>query len=133
MPKHKSLRIWEDKLKRLFDSIDDRLEDRYGNLFTLHPRRSKRHATSNKEQDGLFNVGASFSLGFGSRYGPGYIVDVRFSTLARVPGDVRKRIEDEVAVLLKQKLLEVFPGRHLEVAKDGRSYKIFGDLSLGKL
>jgi hypothetical protein len=133
MPKHKSLRIWEDKLKRLFDSIDDLLEDKYGNLFPLHPRRSKRYATSNKEQDGLFNVGASFTLGFGSRYGPGYIVDVRFSTLTRVPVDVRNRIEDEVADLLNQKLPEVFPGRHLEVAKDGRTYKIFGNLSLGKL
>ncbi len=133
MPKHKSLRIWEDRLKRLFDSIDDSLEDKYGNLFPLHPQRSKRYTTSNKEADGLFNVGASFTMGFGSRYGPGYIVDVRFSTLVRVPKDVRKRIEDEVADLLKQKLPEVFPGRNLEVAKDGVSYKIFGDLSLGKL
>ena len=52
---------WERKLKRVFDDIDDYLEEKYGHLYTLHPARAERGETSNKEQDGLFNVGATFS------------------------------------------------------------------------
>ena len=133
MLKHKGLEIWEKKLKELFDEIDDYLEDRYGDLFPLHPQRSKRNRTSNKEQDGLFNVGASFSMGVGSRFGPGYVVEVRFSTLSRVPEDLKRRMEREVAGILRRRLPAVFPERRLKVRRDGGSYKIYGDLSLGKL
>jgi hypothetical protein len=133
MVEHRGLLIWEKKLKEVFDEIDDHLEDRYGDRFPLHPRRSKRNRTSNKEQDGLFNVGASFSMGLGSRYGPGYVVEVRFSTLARVPEDLKRRVEREVAGILRDRLPEIFPGRRLKVRRDGGRYKIYGDLSLGKL
>ena len=80
-----------------------------------------------------FNVGASFSAGFGSEYGPGYVVEVRMVTLTRVPYYLRARIEEEVVDLLKEELPKHFPGRDLKVARDGQVYKIFGDLSLGKL
>jgi len=133
MVEHRSRAVWEKRLKGIFDEIDDVLEDRYGGLFPLHPRRAARHATSNKEQDGLFNVGASFTLGLGSRFGPGYVLDVRFSTLADVSEAMRRRIEREVAALLRKKLPEAFPGRRLRVQRDGGSYKIHGDLSLGRL
>ena len=71
MVRHESLDIWEHKLKSIFDKIDDFLEEKYGKLYELHPRRAKVGKTSNKEHDGLFNIGASYSLGFGSKYGAG--------------------------------------------------------------
>ena len=80
---------WEEKLKRVFDHIDDRLESKYGDKYPLHPARPKQGTTANKEEDGLFNVGAAFSAGFGSKRGRGYVVQVRMSTLSGVPAHVR--------------------------------------------
>ncbi len=78
---------WDRRLKRLFDEVDDYLEDKYGDLFPLHPNRMKRGNTSNKEMDGLFNIGASFSPGYGTELGRGYVVDLHLSTLTRVDFD----------------------------------------------
>lgn len=126
---HPRLQEWEGRLKSVFDEIDDWLEDRYGADYPLHPARAARGATANREDDGLFNVGAAYSAGFGSASGPGYVVDVRMSTLAGVDASVRDRLEKEVAELLTQKLPQAFPGRRMEVKRDGGVYKIFGDLS----
>ena len=68
---HPKMMEWDKKLKAIFDRIDDKLEDRYGELFPLHPTRAERGTTSNKESDGLFNVGASFTAGYGSKLGRG--------------------------------------------------------------
>jgi hypothetical protein len=126
------VRAWERKLKRVFDRIDDTLEERYGRLYKRHPNRPPRGTTANKESDGLFNVGASFSAGFGSELGRGYVVNVRMATLARVSPEDQKRIEDTVAERLKEELPKAFPGRELHVDRDGPVYKIYGDLSLSK-
>ena len=80
------------------------LEDKYGHLYPLHPSRAQRGATANKEHDGLFNVGASFSAGFGSEHGSGYIVEIRMATLSHVPIDVRKQIEKDVIKVLNTEL-----------------------------
>ena len=127
------LTVWEDKLKRIFDRIDDYLEEKYGQNYPLHPRRARRGTTANKEQDGLFNVGASFSLGLGSEYGPGYVVEVRLATLSKIPAAVRASIEEEVVRQLERLLPEAFPNKELRIARDGNIYKIYGDLSLGRL
>ena len=132
MRHHKVMR-WEKKLHRLFDRIDDYLEDQYGASFPLHPARASRGSTSSKGQDGLFAVGASYSAGFGSSFGPGYVVEVRLVTLARVPPEIRTRIEEEVVDLLTEALPKEFPGRKLQVERDGSIYKIYGDLGLGKV
>ncbi len=58
---------WEKTLKEIFDIIDDYIEDKYGFLYPLHPSRPQRGRTANKSSDGLFNIGAAFSAGFGSR------------------------------------------------------------------
>ena len=121
---------WEIKLKKVFDEIDDELEERFGALYDLHPSRPKRGTTSNREQDGLFDIGASFSPGFGSEYGRGYVVDVDMVTLEHVPDGVRAHIESKVVALLREKLPLYFPGRGLTVRLDGSVFKIFGDLSL---
>ena len=54
-------------------------------------------------------------------------------TLAKVPRDVRTKIEGEVVRLLRDELPKAFPGRTLKVDRDGPVYKIHGDLSLGKV
>ena len=78
----------------------------------------------------MFNVGASFSAGFGSRLGPGYVVEVRLATLERVPPPIREKIEEEVVDLLRHELPKAFPERHMRVDRDGPVFKIYGDLRL---
>ena len=133
MLQHSKLVVWERKLKSVFDKIDDALEERYGKVYPLHPRRAKRGSTSDKEQDGLFNVGASYSLGIGSKYGPGYVLEVRLATLSQVPREMRGQIEEDVVRFLKRELPQVFPQQKLGVDRDGNVYKIYGDLNLGLL
>jgi hypothetical protein len=127
--RHPRLERWETELKAVFNRIDDRLEEKYGHLYPLHPARPGRGKTASKAQDGLFNIGASYSAGFGSGRGAGYVVEVRMVTLSRVPGEVRRRIEEEAVELLRRELPTAFPGRDLEVVRDGNLYKIYGDLS----
>jgi hypothetical protein len=128
--RHPKVEQWETRLRQVFDRIDDHLEHKYGRKLPLHPARPPRGATSNKSQDGLFNVGASFTAGYGSRHGPGYVVEVRMVTLSRVPQYLRDRIEEEVAERLREELPKEFPDRELVVERDGPVYKIYGDLRL---
>ena len=122
---------FEAGLKRVFDRIDDELESRYGDRYPLHPARPAGGQTGNPEMDGLFNIGAAFSAGYGSEYGPGYLVNVRMVTLRAVPPKVQEQMEEEVAAQLRRLLPEIFPGRTLHVDRDGHVFKIHGDLSLG--
>ncbi len=121
---------FERTLKRLFDRIDDELEDRWGSRYRLHPARPARGSAANKEHDGLFNVGASFSAGFGSDYGKGYVVEVRMVTLQSVPDDVEEEIESYVAQRIEQLVPEFFRARELRVVRENHAFKIVGDLSL---
>jgi hypothetical protein len=50
--------------------------------------------------------------------------------LHRVPEELQEKIEDEVINLLEQQLPKSFPGKDLKVARDGKVYKIFGNLDL---
>ncbi|MDX9801619.1 MAG: hypothetical protein RBT69_09815 [Spirochaetia bacterium] len=128
---HPKIAEFDAKLKKIFDDIDDYLEDNYGALYDLHPSRLERGKASNKSHDGLFNVGASYTAGFGSVYGKGYAIEIRMVTLEKIdPEDVQK-IEDEVKNLLQKKLEEVFPERKLYVDRDLHVLKIHGDFSLG--
>lgn len=131
--KHPRLVEFERKLKRLFDTIDAQLEEQYGSDYQLHPSRPERGATANSSHDGLFNIGATFTAGFGSQIGRGYIVQVDMVTLDRVPTDVRESIENEVADLVAEKLAYYFPNRELRVDRDRNVYKIHGDLRLGQI
>lgn len=130
--RHPRAEEWEERLKGVFDRIDDHLEERYGHLYPLHPSRPSRGGTADREQDGLFNVGAAFAAGYGSRHGPGYVIEVRMATLSRVSAELREQIEKEVAELLRNDLPKAFPGRELKVERDGPVYKIVGDLSLDR-
>ena len=121
---------WEDRLYELLRGIDSKLEDKYGARWPLHPARLSRGSAANPQYDGLFRVTASFSAGYGSQHGPGYIFRVEIVTLSEVPADVREVVEAEAAVLLRTALTEAFPGRSMSVDRDGNVYKIFGDLSI---
>jgi hypothetical protein len=131
--RHPNLVEWEKKLRGIFNKIDSDLETRYGQMYPLHPSRAKHGKTGNSKHDGLFKLDAAFSAGFGSQKGPGYILKIEMITLHKVPADIRAGIEDEVAHKLREQLETVFPGRELKVERDGRIYKLFGDLSLGEL
>lgn len=124
---------FESRLKELFDEVDDYLEDKYGDRYPLHPSRARRGMTSNKESNGLFNVGASFSAGYGSEHGRGYVIDIDMITLRHVPDDVGEMIEQETADYVTRRLAYFFPDRRLEVKRDRHTFKITGDLSLGPL
>jgi hypothetical protein len=128
--RHHKVEQWESKLKRVFDRVDDYLEDKYGGKYALHPARAARGATSSRAHDGLFNIGASFSAGYGSKRGPGYVIEVRMVTLTRVPSYVRTHIEEEAMERLREELPKEFPDRELKVERDGPVYKIYGDLRL---
>lgn len=122
---------WEHRLHGVLQQVDAMLEDQYGHEWPLHPARPPRGTTANAQYDGLFRVTASFSAGYGSEVGRGYVFRVEMVTLASIPVDVRERIEASAADDLRLLLPEVFPGQELHVSRDGGVFKIHGDLSLG--
>ncbi|MFW5693889.1 MAG: hypothetical protein ACOCYB_01880 [Alkalispirochaeta sp.] len=126
----REVREFETKLKRLFDQIDAELEDRWGTEYPLHPARPPRGESSNPETNGLFNVGASFSSGYGSDHGRGYVIETRMVTLTAVDDETRENIRNYVARRVDELLPEYFPDRELDVVRDGDLYKVIGDLSL---
>lgn len=128
--RHRKAKEWEQKLKAVFDEIDVELEAAYGNRFGLHPARALHGTTSSREMDGLFNIGASYSAGFGSRFGAGYVVDIRLSTLQRIPRNLKLELRNRVQAMLVEKLPAAFPGRELHVDQERRHLRIHGDLSL---
>jgi len=120
-------------MKKLFDEVDNYIEDIYGGRYKLHPVRPERGKTSNPEADGLFNIGANFTPGFGSELGRGYLIDVAMSTLEKVDEDVRREIYEAAAEKVKELLPIHFPERELTVRRDRNHFKIQGDFSLGNI
>lgn len=130
---HPKLIAWERKLTEVLAGIDHDLEEEYGHAFPLHPARARHGTTTSPADSGLFRIQSSFSAGFGSHIGRGYLVKVHLVTLSKVPTDVRQAAQDLVAEKLRERLPAAFPGKHLRVDRDGLVYKIHGDLSLGRV
>ena len=124
------LEAFEDKLHGVLSEIDGTLEERWGARWPRHPARPPRGAAANPQYDGLFRMTASFTAGYGSKLGPGYVFRVEISTLADVPEADRRAVEEEAVALLREGLAKAFPGRDLRVDRDGAVLKIHGDLSL---
>jgi hypothetical protein len=124
------LEEWEERLYTLLREIDGALEDKYGKLYPLHPARPKRGETANPQYDGLFRITASYSAGYGSKLGPGYIFRVELVTFEMVPDTIRQTIEAEAIQMAEDGLKRIFPERELSIARDGNVIKIYGDLSL---
>jgi hypothetical protein len=122
---------WEARLQSLFDEIDHVVEAEFGHIASIHPARPARGETSSPSADGLFDLGAAFTAGYGSKHGGGYVVTIRVATLSHIAPDVIEAIERRVLNLLEQKLPDAFPNRHLRVEREDHAYKIIGDLSIG--
>ena len=69
------------------------------------------------ETNGLFDISANYTLGIGSEYGKGYIVDIQLVTLEKVETEVRDRIEQDVLTVLNKELPVIFPGQKLKAVK----------------
>lgn len=130
---HPKLNDFLNRFKAMFDQIDRDLEKRFGQIYSLHPNRPEADTTSNPQADGLFNIGADFTPGYGSELGRGYVLDVQMATLERVSEEDRRRIMNDVVHQVRRLLPEYFPDRRLEVSADGNHFKIIGDFSLGNV
>ena len=128
---HPKTAKFDDRMKELFDEVDHFIEDLYGDNYTLHPVRPKRGQTANPKADGLFNIAAIFTPGFGSELGRGYLIDVSMSTLEKVDDEIRREIYQAAVDKVKELLPIHFPERELTVERDGNHFKIQGDFSLG--
>jgi len=124
---------FDNTMKKLFDEVDSYIEDIYGGRYDLHPLRPARGQTANPEADGLFNIGANFTPGFGSELGRGYLIDVSMSTLEKVDEGVRREIYEAAAKKVGELLPLYFPERELAVRQDRNHFKIQGDFSLGTI
>ena len=130
---HPKTAEFDRRLKAMFDEIDHLLEDRYHSHWTLRRNRPARGETANPEADGLFNVGAYFSPGFGSELGRGFLLDIELATDDSVTPEAMEEVELFTLELLEKLLPVHFPERELKVSRDGAMYKIHGDFSLGTL
>jgi hypothetical protein len=130
---HPKMNEFNRRLKALFDEVDDWLEDTYDSTFRISPNRPERGTTSNKAQDGLFNIGPQFTAGYGSEYGRGYVVDLQISTIDQISAEKRAEIESAVQELLSGLLRTHFPERELRVERDVRGLKIVGNFNLGEI
>ena len=122
---------FDNQMKAMLDAVDNYIEDKYGELYPLHPVRPKRNETANPQADGLFSVRADFTPGYGSDLGRGYILKVEMKTLAEIPDDVRQTIFSDAVQKIESLLSVYFPDRKLEVKQDKEFLKIVGDFSLG--
>lgn len=121
---------WEDRLEELLRDADRELELRFGGEMPLHPARPEAGATANPQQDGLFRVTSTFTPGFGSELGRGYVLKVDIVTLRPVPDELRRAAEAAAVEYIGARLEEVFPDRGMRINRDGGVWKISGDLRL---
>ncbi len=128
--RNERLEAFEDTLIALLREIDLALEAQFGATLSRHPARPPHGTTANPQYDGLFSIVPKFSAGIGSKYGPGYTLDLRISTLSTVDPAFRKSCETFMVETLRKRLPEVFPDRELKVEADKYGWKLFGDLSL---
>ena len=122
---------FDNCMKKLFDEVDGYIEDRYGGRYPLHPVRPARGETANPEADGLFDIGADFTPGYGSELGRGYLINIKMSTLEKVDESVRSEIYEAAVEKVKELLPLYFPERKFTVGRDRNHFKIQGDFSLG--
>lgn len=93
----------------------------------------KRGKGSNPSFDGLFSTSLAFTLGYGSKYGRGYVVNIDVRTLERVSQYDMAKINGEAFSFISRNLKDVIPEHKLEVVQDGNVMKIVGDFSLGEV
>ena len=127
---HPKIASFEKRLKTIFDMLDHELELKYKGRFALHPARPKRGTTADPSADGLFDIGATFTAGFGSEHGRGYTIQARIATLGQTDAKTIQTVEKFIVKRLNEELPREFPERKLQVLRDGNVYKIVGDLGI---
>lgn len=128
--RNERLEAFEDTLMAALQEIDRALEARYGDRLRRHPARPADGVTANPQYDGLFSIVPNFSAGIGSKYGPGYTLDLRIATLQPVDETLRATCEAEMIEALQAALPTLFPDRELHLDRDTHGWKLYGDLSL---
>ena len=115
---HPKQEILEEKMAQLCQALDNYLEDIFGDHYRIHPNRLRRGKGSNPSFDGLFSTSLAFTLGYGSQYGRGYVVNVD-------EGCENDDVSGEEQVLLHVRMLlsnMLFLGsnavHYLEITKD---------------
>jgi hypothetical protein len=121
---------WEEKLNRLLRDVITTLELEFGDVVARHPSRPAHGETPNPQNDGLFRITATFTPGYGSHWGKGYVLDIEPVTLQQFPREVWSVVEAKACQMIREGLEAIFPGRGLELKRDGLTWKIIGDLSL---
>jgi hypothetical protein len=99
-------------------------------LYTRHLARPAHGVTANRRYDGPLHITTSFTVGFGSSHGPGYVLNCGFATLESVSADDRAMMEEAALAMIHERLPKAFPGRDVRIERDGEVWKITGDLSL---
>jgi len=121
---------WEERLNQLLRRVTVQLEERFSDFALRHPARLPHGATANPQNDGLFRITATFTPGFGSQLGKGYVLTIEPVTLDRFRQEAWREIENFACEQIRAGLEAVLPGRGLTVRRDGQIWKIVGDLSL---
>lgn len=120
----------EKNMRLMCNALDAYLEDKYQDAYPLHPNRAERGKAGSVSYDGLFSTGTKFTLGYGSKSGRGYLVDIEIVTLEKVTKEHKEDIEKDAASFLKEQLPQYFPNRQLDIIQEGNVFKIVGDFSL---
>lgn len=128
---HPKQEILEEKMAQLCQALDNHLEDIYGDHYRLHPNRLRRGKGSNPSFDGLFSTSLAFTLGYGSEYGRGYVVNVEIRTLDKVSQYDSTKIQAEAFSFISRNLKKFIPDQDLKIVQDGNLMKVVGDFSLG--
>lgn len=129
-PKQEEL---EMHMTELCKALDNHLEDLFGDTYKLHPNRMKRGSGANPSFDGLFSTSCAFTLGFGTKTGRGYVVNIDIRTLDRVSPEAKQEIQDRAFDFIAENLKTFFPERSLVVVRENNLLKIVGDFSLGEV
>ena len=128
---HPKQEILEEKMAQMCQALDNHLEDIYGDHYRLHPNRLRRGKGSNPSFDGLFSTSLAFTLGYGSEYGRGYVVNVEIRTLDKVSQYDSMKIQAEAFSFISRNLKKFIPDQDLKIVQDGNLMKVIGDFSLG--
>ena len=129
-PKQEEL---EKQLSLLCQALDNHLEDKYGEHYTIHPNRLKRGKAANPTFDGLFSTSLAFTLGYGSKYGRGYVMNVEIRTLDKVSQYDKADIEADAFKYVSENLKTYIPDHDLDIVQDGNVMKVIGDFNLGEV
>ena len=121
---------WEEKLNQLLRRVTVQLEERFSDFALRHPARLPHGAIANPQNDGLFRITATFTPGFGSQLGKGYVLTIEPVTLERFRQEDWQQIEDFACAQIRAGLEAALPGCGLTLQRDGQIWKIVGDLSL---